>query len=374
MEQTGINQQRFIYTAAEAAEQLGGQPYIAHVCYSDWTDGDHSTLMHCHEDIAEVLLILEGRGDYTVDLRRYQVAAGDVILCSSGALHDEFPRAGEPYRTLCIGIGALALPGLPAGCLIESRFSPVFRRPEQFDDLRQMFCQIDRYAAEREDGYQRLCQYLMLASLELIRRMARGREAAPEAPEEAIFRQVARYIDRHYAEDVSIERLVRAFYISPYHLSHMFKQKTGYTVKQYLLRRRLGEAQIRLASTQDSVQTIAEELGFEDASYFSRIFSKYIGLTPTEYRKYRTRDCGPQTRPAKRHRRGGRTPPAQIWPFQNGRGGDMIGSANRERTGGAPWRETREKRSGSCGRDSSAPASAARCTSPAAWGLTPSMS
>lgn len=290
MEQTGINQQRFIYTAAEAVEQLGGQPYIAHVCYSDWTDGDHSTLMHCHEDIAEVLLILEGRGDYTVDLRRYQVAAGDVILCSSGALHDEFPRAGEPYRTLCIGIGALALPGLPAGCLIESRFSPVFRRPEQFDDLRQMFCQIDRYAAEREDGYQRLCQYLMLASLELIRRMARGREAAPEAPEEAIFRQVARYIDRHYAEDVSIERLVRAFYISPYHLSHMFKQKTGYTVKQYLLRRRLGEAQIRLASTQDSVQTIAEELGFEDASYFSRIFSKYIGLTPTEYRKYRTRD------------------------------------------------------------------------------------
>ena len=83
---------------------------------------------------------------------------------------------------------------------------------------------------------------------------------------------------------------MRAFYISPYHLSHMFKQKTGYTVKQYLLRRRLGEAQIRLASTQDSVQTIAEELGFEDASYFSRIFSKYIGLTPTEYRKYRTRD------------------------------------------------------------------------------------
>ena len=40
--------------------------------------------------------------------------------------------------------------------------------------------------------------------------------------------------------------------------------------------------------TQDSVQTIAEESGFEDASYFSRIFAKHVGLTPTEYRKYRT--------------------------------------------------------------------------------------
>ena len=118
--------------------------------------------------------------------------------------------------------------------------------------------------------------------------LTRERKNVPDTPEDSIFRQIAKYIDRHYAEDVTIERLVKEFYISPYHLSHMFKQKTGYSVKQYLLRRRLGEAQIRLAMTQDSVQTIAEESGFEDASYFSRIFSKYIGLTPTEYRKYRT--------------------------------------------------------------------------------------
>lgn len=69
---------------------------------------------------------------------------------------------------------------------------------------------------------------------------------------------------------------------------YMFKQKTGYSVKQYILRRRIGEAQIRLINSQDSVQVISESVGFEDASYFSRIFSKYIGLTPTEYRKYRT--------------------------------------------------------------------------------------
>ena len=54
------------------------------------------------------------------------------------------------------------------------------------------------------------------------------------------------------------------------------------------VRRRLGEAQMRLAATQDSIQAIAEAIGFEDASYFSRIFSKYIGMTPSEYRKSRT--------------------------------------------------------------------------------------
>lgn len=289
MAQTQWNQQRLIYTAEEAAASLGGQPYIAHVCYSDWTDGDHSTLMHCHQDIAEILLILKGHGHYTVDLRRFQVGAGDVILCNSGALHDEFPQAGEPYRTLCIGIGDLALTGLPPGSFLESCFSPMFHRPEQFGDLRQIFCQIDRYAAEQESGYEILCQYLMLAALELVKRMVRGRQDPAEAPESSIFWQIAKYIDRHYAEDVTIDRLVKEFYISPYHLSHMFRQKTGYSVKQYLLRRRLGEAQIRLATTQDPIQMISEESGFEDSSYFSRIFSKYIGLTPTEYRKYRTK-------------------------------------------------------------------------------------
>lgn len=285
---SAFNQQRFLYTAEEAEDSLHDQPYIAHVCYSDWTDGDHSTLMHCHQDIAEILLILQGNGHYTVDLHRYEVESGDVILCNSGALHDEFPKAGEPYRTLCVGIGNLALPGLSRGCFLESCFCPMFHRPEQFADLRQMFCQIDRYAAERESGYKLLCQYLMLAALELVKRMVQERQAPAETPESSIFWKIAKYIDQHYAEDITIERLVKTFYVSPYHLSHMFKQKTGYSVKQYLLRRRLGEAQIRLASTQDSVQRIAEESGFEDASYFSRIFLKYVGLTPSEYRKYRT--------------------------------------------------------------------------------------
>ena len=288
MDQSVHNQQQIIYTAEEAREALGDWPYLAYVCSSEWAGGDHPTLMHRHEDIAEILLILQGGGLYTVDLRRYEVAAGDVVLCTTGALHDEFPQAGEPYHTLCIGIGNLGLPGLAPGSFLDSRFSPMFHRPEQFRDLRQIFCQIDRYGAERQNGCQILCQYLMLASLELVKQMVRGRRAEDETPEESVFRQVARFIDRHYAEDITIERLVREFYISPYHLSHMFKQKTGYSVKQYLLRRRLGEAQIRLAMTQDSIQTIAEESGFADASYFSRIFFKHIGLTPTEYRKYRT--------------------------------------------------------------------------------------
>ena len=181
----------------------------------------------------------------------------------------------------------LALADLPPYSLLSPDRCPLFHQPEQFADLKELFCLMDRYAAEREPGFQELCQHLMLASLELVRRMAAGRKEDLVTREDSTFGRVARYIDRHYAEDLSIEQLARQFYLSPYHLSHIFRQKTGYSLKQYVLRRRIGEAQMRLVNAQDSVQTISEAVGFADASYFSRIFSKYVGLTPTEYRKFR---------------------------------------------------------------------------------------
>ena len=288
MRETELNRQRVVFTSREAERLPQDQPYVAYICYYDWTEGEHATLMHSHENLAEVLLILKGTGRYAVDLCRYEVSAGDVVLCNGGALHDEFPQADQPYQTLCVAIGNLHLPDLPPHSLLAPGRSPLFHQPEQFADLKQLFCQMDRYAAEREDGFQTLCQYLMLASLELIRRMTAGRKEAPVSQEDTTFGRVAKYIDQHYAEEFSIEQLGRLFYLSPYHLSHMFRQKTGYSLKQYVLRRRIGEAQMRLVNSLDSVQTISEAVGFEDASYFSRIFSKYVGLTPTEYRKFRT--------------------------------------------------------------------------------------
>ena len=113
MREAELNRQRVVFTPQEAARLPQDRPYAAYICHYDWAEGEHATLMHCHERLAEVLLILKGSGRYTVDLRRYEVAAGDVVLCSGGALHDEFPQADQPYQTLCVAIGNLALADLP---------------------------------------------------------------------------------------------------------------------------------------------------------------------------------------------------------------------------------------------------------------------
>lgn len=278
---------RHHYIVSEADALPPGQIYPAYVCYADWTDG-HSHMMHAHPDTAEILLILKGQGQYSIGLHRYPVAAGDVILCDPDVPHDEFPQTGEPYQTLCVGVKRAPAPDREPYRLLTPSMCPVFRKPEQFDDLAKLFLQMERHAAEKQAQYQTICAHLLFAALGLLQRMTGTQAGQAEPAESTVYAEIERYINTHFSEDLSIEQISRKFFISPYHLSHIFKQRTGCSPKQYILRRRIGEAQTRLCGTKDTVQRIAADVGFEDANYFSRLFAKYVGMSPAEYRNFRT--------------------------------------------------------------------------------------
>ena len=62
MREAELNRQRVVFTPQEAARLPQDRPYAAYICHYDWAEGEHATLMHCHERLAEVLLILKGSG------------------------------------------------------------------------------------------------------------------------------------------------------------------------------------------------------------------------------------------------------------------------------------------------------------------------
>ena len=96
--------------------------------------------------------------------------------------------------------------------------------------------------------------------------------------------RVVRAIDKHFDATLTLEKLARHAGLSPYHFLRTFRRVTGLTPHQYLLRKRLREAAIRLRRS-GKIIDVALDCGFGDVSNFNRAFRREFGVTPRAYRR-----------------------------------------------------------------------------------------
>jgi len=96
---------------------------------------------------------------------------------------------------------------------------------------------------------------------------------------------VRNYINDHMKEDITLAGLAETFHFSPQYLAKKFKEEYDTTIMNYLTQLRMDKAGSLLAHTELPIQEIASESGFEELNYFSKVFKKYTGLSPTSYRK-----------------------------------------------------------------------------------------
>lgn len=96
---------------------------------------------------------------------------------------------------------------------------------------------------------------------------------------------VRQFIDRSFAAPISLESVAQQFFVSKEHLSRMFKQETGSTVLDYIIEKRMEEAQRLLRDPQVSIKYVAEAVGYSDLTYFYRLFKKVTGSTPANARQ-----------------------------------------------------------------------------------------
>lgn len=104
----------------------------------------------------------------------------------------------------------------------------------------------------------------------------------------AIVEKTKRFIEEHFRENVTLETAAQEVYLSPVYLSFLFKQVEGVNLSDYLTEIRLAEAKRLLVETSLKTYEVALCSGYQDEKYFSRLFKKRTGLTPTEYRNRET--------------------------------------------------------------------------------------
>ncbi|MBD2844110.1 helix-turn-helix domain-containing protein [Paenibacillus sp. IB182496] len=105
-----------------------------------------------------------------------------------------------------------------------------------------------------------------------------------------LIEQARAYIARHLLTELTVQQCAKAVHLSPSYFSNLFKKETGSTFMQYVTAARMERAK-ELLLEGEQVQEIAYELGYKDRPYFSELFKRHTGLTPSEFRAQHVTDA-----------------------------------------------------------------------------------
>lgn len=120
-----------------------------------------------------------------------------------------------------------------------------------------------------------------------------GQNKAPNTLSRERVNQILQYVDEHYAERIKLDDLVEIVHINKYYICKIFQQYTGRTFLEYVNLVRIQKAVELLLSTNDSITAVAFSTGFQDINYFSRLFKRVMGISPTVLRKRQRSDEAP---------------------------------------------------------------------------------
>ncbi len=190
----------------------------------------------------------------------------DAAAALAGKIREANPSAGQYNLFLMELVTHLMKMTRRSGVGVEEVFGTGFSLPIQ-DSALPSLEELEDWCAER---------YLRLRTL--IRR--RQTDSAGQTVETA-----KEYIRQHYAEsDLSVEKLCAYLHLSSTYFSTLFKRETGTSFTAYVTTVRMGAAAEAIRGTEEKTYLIAQRCGYEDPNYFSYVFKRHFGVTPTKYR------------------------------------------------------------------------------------------
>jgi AraC-like DNA-binding protein len=241
---------------------------------------------HYHE-FCKILLLLSGSGSYWIEGRQYLLQPGDVVFIGDGCPHRPDFSADTPYERIILYLSPEFLrknsaPDCDLGTLFAG--GGVLRPSSNGTrKLWQLAEHLETELSAQNFGSVILSHGLLLQLLvEAGRTLRRGDVVQPgkSLPKNGRVRHIMDYIDGHLTEDLSVDTIAEAFFLSKYHMMRLFQDAVGTGVHQYITQRRLELAR-ELISSGISATDACYRSGFGTYSSFTRAYGKHFGTTPT---------------------------------------------------------------------------------------------
>ena len=254
--------------------------------------------LHWHNDM-EIIYIKKGRGRIAVDLAPFQVAGGDIVIVPPGQLHsiEQLEHDSMEYENIIFQLDML-FPRQEDLCvnkyflpLLQRQIEiPVYLTPEWEDYEKAAACldQADELCSQKAAAYQlsvkaQLFQFFYILFSRSVPVQTGDGPVKSRSLDKA--KLIFKYIESHYAENLTIKEMAEVCGFSQSHFMKFFKTCFGTSFVSYLREYRLTAAARLLLSSSSPVLTVAQETGFDNLSYFNRSFKAMYGTTPRLYRE-----------------------------------------------------------------------------------------
>lgn len=263
--------------------------------FHNYTDHALELDFHMH-DFFEVLVFLGGKTDYQVEDKTYHPRPGDIMLTNSSELHRVIIKDGRPYERF-VGwfhpdfvnsLNAQIEDADVAACFDSSskmHFNLLHTDSETFHEIVKLFERLMEPVNREVFGDQALHNFYAAELLILLNQAHLNTTITPgiHMISNPKVNDVIFYINQNLCEDLTLDTLSARFYISKYYLTRLFKQYTGLTLHQYILRKRLNTAKTMIINGCSPYDACIDS-GFKNYSHFSKCFKDCFLLSPSEYR------------------------------------------------------------------------------------------
>lgn len=252
----------------------------------------HSVNLHTH-DYYELYFFEEGSVEMEIGGDSYPLRHGDIILIPPEVEHRAVLTDPDMAYKRFVFWQSRNFARMMAEQSVEFKYMIAKTERERkyvyhadaltFNALRsKLFSLLDELSTDRYGKHTQVNIYIADLLLTLNRYVYEQDRSIGIKENSGRYEEITRYIDLHLDEELSLDRLAREFYLSKYYLVHLFQDRTGLSVHQYILKKRL-EACCGSMLSGGSVGEAYRLWGFGDYSAFYRAFRKEYGMSPSAF-------------------------------------------------------------------------------------------
>ena len=256
--------------------------------YYDRGKDSLSNVHHSHGKCFEFVFVLSGEGTFLIDDVVFPIKPNHLYIIDGMCTHCSVPAIPEDYSRRKLVVNGAVLESIIDSFGDRSLLSDLFAGggrciiPSQkyVDIINDIFFEIDQ-ALSKDISYKPVRIRHQITNLLLV-----AADSANEnnSPYDQNITEILKYIGENYTRNLSLDEISESTHLSKYYLCHLFKKSLNMSVFDYILSKRISHAKSQLINTDLSISNIAMSVGFTDFSYFGKLFKKFEGVTPKEYR------------------------------------------------------------------------------------------